>query len=573
MPSWFGRGLMFAIVVASVLYVCAFGYVGEPPGDYGGLGAGALSSESFQIAAVPKGSSLAEAGLHAGDAVRLARSDFQTRAAVRQPVAGTRLTLIAPGGREVTLVAHAGTRQGLPLVLTAVKLAYLFVAGLLVLRRWEDASVRALVIFMTGFGLGLGLPNANPIASSELSYALFDIGAMVLLVCAGAAAAEFSAHFSGPPTELERHLAHGSVISAGAVLAALVVQLFFDVHGIAARALLSLLFALPFLLAIATLLVGFVSARAADRSRRLWVLLIIGVGISGPALDFLVSAVAGYNAFVDQFALLTVAIIPVGLAYVILRHRLIDVGFVLNQAAVYAGVSIVIVAVLVIVETLLSNYVTSTSHETNTAVQLGVALALGFSINAIHKRVERFVDRVFFRARHAAQAALHAFVLDAAYLTDASLLLERCVQNVRQHARATRVGTWIADSSGEYGMVAGDFPAEQRVDPNDPAIVAMRARHIVVDLQAAPSTLPGVLAFPMVSGGELLGILACDAKSDQETYAPDERASLEEVAGAVAHALRALRIRDLEREVAALRTATPLPPRAWPATLGGSPGF
>ena len=68
-------------------------------------------------------------------------------------------------------------------------------------------------------------------------------------------------------------------------------------------------------------------------------MLIIGVGISGPTLDFVVSAFVGYNPNVDQFALLTVAIIPVGLAYVILRHRLIDVGFVLNQAAVYAGVS------------------------------------------------------------------------------------------------------------------------------------------------------------------------------------------------------------------------------------------
>ncbi len=320
-----------------------------------------------------------------------------------------------------------------------------------------------------------------------------------------------------------------------------------------ARTLLSLLLALPFVLAIATLVVGFASARAADRSRRLWVLLIIGVGISGPALDFIVSAMAGYNWRVDQFALLTVAIVPVGLAYVILRHRLIDVGFVLNQAAVYAGVSIVIVGILVIVETLLSNYVTSSSHVTNTAVQLGVALALGFSINTIHKRVERFVDRVFFRVRYAAQAALHAFALDAPYLTDASLLLERCVQNVHQHARAARAGVWIADSSGEYTMDAGDFPADERFDLNDPAVVAMRARRVVVDLQDAGSAIPGVLAFPMVSGGELLGVLACDGKTDQETYAPDERASLEEVAGAVAHALGALRIRDLERQVAALR--------------------
>ena len=567
MPSWFGRGLMFAIIVASVLFVCLSGFIGETPGYYGSLPVAALSNDSFRLGDVPKGSSLAQAGLHPGDMVRFAQSDLETRAALLAAVPGSRLTLIS-GGREVTLVAQTGAKQFLPLALVAVKLAYLLVAGLLVVRRWKDASVRALVFFLTGLGLALGLPNANPVISSEVSFVLFDVGAMVLLVCAGAAAAEFSAHLTASPTLAERRLASAAVVTAGAaVVGAVAVQLFFLIQGIGARALLSTLFALPFLLAIATLVVGFTGARAADRSRRLWVLLIIGVGISGPAIDFIVMAFAGYSAGVDLFALLTLAIIPVGLAYVILRHRLIDVGFVLNQAAVYAGVSIVIVGILVIVETLLSNYVASTSHVTNTAVQLAVALALGFSINAIHKRVEHLVDRVFFRARYAAQAALHAFALDAPYVTNVSVLLERCIQSVHQYARATRAGVWVAGPPGEYTMAAGDFPAGGRVDFNDPAAVAMRARHVIVDLQRSGSSIPGVLAFPMVSGGELLGILACDAKVDQESYAPDERASLEEVARAVAHALGALRIRDLEREVAALRAA-PAPSRKW--ALGGA---
>ena len=80
MPAWFGRGLTFAIIVASIIFVCGSGYIGEAPGDYGGFGAHALSFESFQIGTVPKGSSLAEAGLHPGQTVSFARSDLETRA-------------------------------------------------------------------------------------------------------------------------------------------------------------------------------------------------------------------------------------------------------------------------------------------------------------------------------------------------------------------------------------------------------------------------------------------------------------------------------------------------------------
>ncbi len=552
MSSRYGRAIALAVIAVAVLSICASRYIGETPGDYGGIDVVALASGTVRVGTVPKGSSLAQAGLHSGQVVRLARSDLATRAALMKPMEGSRLALITSDGRLVTLLAHAGDKQGYALVLMAVKLAYLLVAGLLAVRRWNERSVRALIAFLVGFGIGLGLPNANPVLSSEFSFAFFDVGAVVLLAFAGAAAAAFSASFSSSPSAAERNLARAAIGSAVLGLIASIAS--FQAHGAWARAALNLLLALPFLLALATLIVGYALAHAADRSRKLWILMIFGAGMCGPALDLLVSAVAGYNWLIDQFALLTVAIIPVGLAYVILRHRLIDVGFVLNQAAVYAGVSIVIVGVVVIVETLLSNYVTSINHVTSTAVQLSVALGLGFSINAIHKRVERFVDRIFFRARNAAQAALHEFALEAPYITDASPLLERCVEKVRQYAHASRAGVWTSDASRRYMMVAGDFPLPPPVDPNDPAVVAMRARHVVVDLQRVVSTLPGAFAFPMVSGGELLGILVCDAKTDQEAYAPDERASLEDVATSVAHALGTLRIRDLEHEIAALRT-------------------
>ncbi|MGH7716901.1 MAG: hypothetical protein ACREML_13005, partial [Vulcanimicrobiaceae bacterium] len=270
---------MFAIIVASVLYVCGSGYLGRPPGDYGDLGTALLANGTVRIGDVSKGSSLAEAGLHTGETVRLVRFDLETRSALLAPMAGSRLTLLVNGRREITLVAHAGPKHSLSLVYIAVKLAYLLVAGLLVLRRWEERSVRALVFFLTGFGLGLALPNANPIISSELSYELFFVGAILLLICAGAAAAEFSAYLSGSPTVAERRLALAAVASAAAgVLASIAVQFIPNLHDVAARALLSLFFVLPFVLAIATLIVGYVFARPADRSRRLWVLLIVGIG-------------------------------------------------------------------------------------------------------------------------------------------------------------------------------------------------------------------------------------------------------------------------------------------------------
>ncbi len=458
-----GRGVALAVIASAIVYVIAGHYIGDTPGDYGNLGIAAATPGTFRVTAVPKDSSLADAGIQKGELVRWAHWNFQTRAAFFAPMVGSHIALVTRDGRTVTLVAHPAHKHTLTLSLIALKVFFLLVAGLLALRRWQERAVRSLVYFLFGFGLGLALPNSNPVVSSALSFLLFVYGCALLLVFALAAVADFSAHFSTSSTNLERNLARAAIASAAlALITIAALESASIVHDNLLDKFAGLLAVLPFVFAIATLIAGYVSARGMDRSRRLWVLLIIGVGILGPAIDLLVTATSGYNAALDQATILTVAVIPVGLAYVILRHRLIDVGFVLNQAAVYAGVSIVVVGVFAIVEMLLSNYVQSTSHVASMAVQLAVALGLGYSINAIHKRVERFVDRVFFRVRHEAEAALHAFSLDAAYITDAALLFERCVQSVERYARASTAGVWLREPSGTYVMLAGDFPGNRK---------------------------------------------------------------------------------------------------------------
>ncbi len=551
-PVW--RIVALAAIVAAILYVGFQGYVGTP-GTFGNLGAGSVTSRNFLLGRITPGSSIARAGFRRGAVVHWVNWSLATRAAVAEPMPGSRATLAAANGGTATLVAQPAPRERLPALLVALRLAFLFVAGFLLLRRWQERSVRSLALFLSGFGLGLGLSGSNPVVSSAFSYAVFTYGNIALLIAAVAAAADFSAHVTGTPSRAERLFSRVTTgVAALAILALGYVELLLPtVINAVLRGPLALLGSAPFVLAIVTVVAGYVNARGADRIRKRWILWVIGLGLVGPAIDILVGAFFGYNAIVDQSALVTIAVIPIGLSYVILRHRLIDVGFVLNQAAVFAGVSVVVVGVVVLVEYLLSRYVESVSHVTSTAVQLAVALVLGFSVNAIHKRVDRIVDQLFFRKRHEAEAAMRAFSLDAAYFTDGTVLLERTTETVERHVQALGAGIWLRDAaSGAYRSVAGDLIAGA-VDPDDPALVAMRARHVVVDLHGSGSALPGTIAFPMTAGGELVGALLCGSKPDEEGYAPDERASLEAVAESVAHAWAALRTRALQREVERLR--------------------
>ncbi len=503
-----------------------------------------------RVQSVEPNSPAAAADIRKGDLIEYG-STVTARANALYATAGSHVPVTVNGTRRVVLTARYIPQKQLPWAALAIRLAFLLVAALLAWRRPDDPATRALVVFLGCYGLAIAMPN-GVLPTPLLSLLVLQFLYLILFISGTAAAAVFAATFpSGTARPLPRALSRTSIglallasfgiaVSEWVPRSARTISVF--------NAVFILTFVVIGFLVVATLVVAYVQGAPSERQRRRWVFLILGIGLSGPLLDVIVQSIFGFNVLVDTLSLLPLGLIPIGLAYVILRHRVIDVGFVLNRAIVYAGVSAVIVAVFVIVETLLSKYVEQSSHVESVSVQLAVALVLGFSVRAIHSRVDRFVDSVLFRERHLAEAAIRYFAHDAPYITDAGVLLSRCVKTVERYTHARGAGVWTAQSP-TYRAAAATFPEPAVVDENDPALVAMRARRVNVDLREAQSGLPGAVGFPMIVRGELLGVLVCGPKTDDEVYAPDERDALASLAVSVGHALDGIQVRELRRRL------------------------
>ncbi len=292
------------------------------------------------------------------------------------------------------------------------------------------------------------------------------------------------------------------------------------------------LYAVP----IAPLMVcGVLAARSAigaDRQRIAWVFATFGVFwaiwfLSVVASVFASALPGALRSALSNAGNAALFLVPLGIGYAAVRRRLFDVGFVLNRAAVFAIVSAIVVGCFVLLEWLLAKWFENVSHETNVLANVVLVLVLGFSMRYIHHAVDVFVDRTFFRKRHEDEAALQLFAGEAAYITDASILLERMAEILERHADASSVHVALSNGNGHYGSIT----------ENDPGIVSLRAWKKVVDLHDVRTELPGELAFPMVARGRLLGALTLGAKSSGDAYAPDESKAIANVAGSVAAAL------------------------------------
>jgi len=550
--SW--RPLLLAICalaalvqVASVLDATGIG--GIPPWQgWWGANAGTSSRPfSFAITSVDRGGPAARAGLRRGDLVDIRANTLLERYALFEvPLNGRPLILSVRTGslqRELTVTPYAPKLTWRFWVITSAELWLLLFAALIAWRRPNVLQMRLLSLWLAAFvftGSLLGV--ATPWA---WMYVLLNVSVSIVAPLTVALLAAFSSGFAQPLSRSRRivqwlcysFLAIYTLISLVGIAG--IVTLRFDpipfVDGTAGLFFI----AAAVLMAVLCGLLAIAASRGVERQRAAWTLVplaaffcffIVGVIATSSSSSYADSIVVGVVSALVLFSA------PVALTYAALSRRLIDVGFVLNRAAVFTIVSAIVIGVFILAEWAAGAWLASATHATSAIVGMVVALGLGISLRYIHTYVERFVDRVFFRKRHEDESALRRFAYEASYISDRSTLLERAVQRVKEHTGAHDAAILVRNGGTAYAFATDGERAD--VSENDPGIVALRTWNKPIDLHMFPdSQLHGEFAFPMISRGGLIGALICGPKRDGEAYAPDESEALVALAHGVGTAL------------------------------------
>jgi hypothetical protein len=301
--------------------------------------------------------------------------------------------------------------------------------------------------------------------------------------------------------------------------------------------------------------IAFVAASrrstGADRQRVRWVGWSVGVGFSGTlAAIFIIYALKVPLGVWLAWVQLTLIAIPLGLSYAIVRHRVIDIGFVVNRALVFGILSGIVIVAFMVLEWLLSSVFVRISHITSTSLELALALALGFSLRSLHARVDAFVDDIFFRDRHANERALKTFAREIAYVTEPRVAVARTHAELIARTGASDAAIYVVAGHEAVRVDPAETAAPDRVDVDEPALVRMRATRLPVSLAGVASAFAGDHAFPMCVRDTVTGAVVLGAKANGEAYAPDEIATVETVVLALGNALDALETAALKAEIA-----------------------
>ena len=528
---------------------------------------------------VPGGAS-ALAGLRDGDSIDLRKLGAGTRSAILfQGIAGRTydVPVERAGGVAIVRIRPTTTYEVNAVEKTGVTLLFLFASALGIACAWlvtfrakrRTESVLLCLILIAVFSnvatpSNLAIPYA-PVTA--LQYLIYGVSATLPAVLTILLARRYGARgIVRLVLEVVGYSAATAVLGAFAVAALGIATLVVDPSPFVLGAPFLAIIAVPSFLALVVGAYATMTSERLQRSRCAWLTLPLMAGLAG----FFVSVVGqawattwqAYIAWACAGGALLLSG-AVAVTYAVLQRRVLDIGFVLNRALVFAGMSAVIVSSFVLLEWVLGTLLSNASHATGLVANAGLALVLGLSMSFLHRRVDAFVDFVFFHRRHENERALRDFAKFAAFVTDADALLDHAIARVRAHTDAIEA-TILIERDGAYHSERsfGDAPP-LIADANDAAVLAMKATMKPLDPHSERSALKCDLVVPMGARGRLIGAIACGARESGESYAPDEIDALLEFASGIAAAYdslahdRAERRRDDEivQELRALRLA------------------
>jgi hypothetical protein len=229
-------------------------------------------------------------------------------------------------------------------------------------------------------------------------------------------------------------------------------------------------------------------------------------------------------------ALLSLAL-PVSVTYAIIRHRVIDVRFLLSRAVVMGSILLGIGLLVLCVEWIFSKTLPTSRFEV--VVYAGIALLVGFSLNAARATIGNLIDRLFFHQWHRAQQLAGVIADSIRHATSRSDVYDALTEGI---ARALSLGSaalFERFEDGGYVRVAAyawHIGTLWHVLSDDPLLLRVRTKLRPVDLDSfrwRDERLPSGAArpatfMPIAAGGQVAALLLLGAHEDGTGLAPDE---------------------------------------------------
>jgi hypothetical protein len=192
-----------------------------------------------------------------------------------------------------------------------------------------------------------------------------------------------------------------------------------------------------------------------QRQQTKWVLYggsvacFIAAGLLVPLILFpsLWQAGSFYQLVFSPAYLLDVFIIPLCFGFAILRFRLYDIDLLINRTLVYGSLTVLLALIYFVCVILLQNPVRGLTGNLGQSplIIVGSTLAIAALFHPLRRRIQRIIDRRFYRRKYDAAKTVEAFSATLRNEVDLNQLHEQLVTVVKETMQPSHVSLWLRE--------------------------------------------------------------------------------------------------------------------------------
>ncbi|MDP9018910.1 MAG: hypothetical protein M3N19_11405 [Candidatus Eremiobacteraeota bacterium] len=269
------------------------------------------------------------------------------------------------------------------------------------------------------------------------------------------------------------------------------------------------------------------------RQRIFWLLGGMIVSFVAYAVYFVPKFISPDTAQVVGFA---TVLMPISVAYAVFRHRVIDVNFAINRAIVFAALSVLLVALVSLLDWGLGRLLGGAHLAT--AIEGAITIGFGFALNRLHKTFEGWVDRFLFWRRHRAEAFLRRVAAALPFATSEDAITDGLVHEPAEALDLAGAALYRRDQdSADFVFVNAHraSPMFGQFDSNHNLVRFLQAQEDAVWLDELGAHMDGglnmfVVAVPILIRHQVVAFTLYAAHRNGAQIDPDEVSLLQELA-------------------------------------------
>jgi signal transduction histidine kinase len=293
-----------------------------------------------------------------------------------------------------------------------------------------------------------------------------------------------------------------------------------------------------------------------ERARIQWLLYGLFVGLAPFALFYqLPLALGGRPLLSEELTSAFFLAIPAAFAISIVRHKLMDIEFVINRSVVYSLLTILTASIYLLSIEFLQGALVQAGPAAGRLAAVAAAVLSAAAFHPLRKRVQDIVDRAFFRQRYDYQKAVLAFAESAQMIADpeslAELFMARGIATVPLDQAGVAVFRKTGDSKKLILSRGFDTGASTAGFEVEPGWILARKNALAAREQAGrvreglPASSPFEVAVPLpFSSTSLEGFVVLGRKRSKERYREDDLDLFMTLAADLALNLERMELRD-----------------------------